>query len=72
MSDNNLLFILRSAPYGSSLAREGLEAVLAAASLGQNVSVLFMDDGILQLTRHQQPGQIGQKNNASMAAALPM
>ena len=70
--DNSLLFILRSAPYGSSLAREGLEAALATASLGQTVSVLFMDDGVLQLVSDQQPANLGQKNNGAMAAALPV
>ncbi|MDM3871697.1 sulfurtransferase complex subunit TusC [Porticoccus sp. W117] len=72
MADNSLLFILRTAPYGSCLAREGLEAALAAASLGQSVSVLFMDDGVFQLVNDQQPAHIGQKNNSAMAAALPM
>ncbi|MGS2722450.1 sulfurtransferase complex subunit TusC [Porticoccus sp. GXU_MW_L64] len=69
---NGLLFVLRTAPYGSSLAREGLEAALAAASLGQSVSVLFMDDGVFQLVNDQQPAHIGQKNNGAMAAALPI
>lgn len=70
--NNDLLFILRSAPYGTTLAREGLEAALAAAALGQKVSVLFMDDGVFQLLKDQQPGHIGQKNSGAMVAALPM
>ncbi|UTW45835.1 sulfurtransferase complex subunit TusC [bacterium SCSIO 12696] len=66
-----LLFVFRCPPYGSSLAREGLEAALATASLGQTVSVLFMDDGVWQLVQ-QQATVIEQKNISAMASALPL
>lgn len=72
MSNKSLLFVCRHAPYGNSLAREALEAILAAGSFEQNVSVLFMDDGVLQLITGQQPDAIEQKNHESMLNALPM
>lgn len=66
-----VLFILRHSPYGTSLAREAAEAVLASGSFEQSVSVLFMDDGVLQLIDQQSPLQ-GTKNHAAMLKALPM
>lgn len=49
-----ILFILRNAPYGSARAQEGIEAILAASVFEQDVSVLFMDEGVWQLHNHQQ------------------
>lgn len=49
-----ILFILRNTPYGSSRAREGIDAVLAASVFNQHITVLFMDEGVWQLHNHQQ------------------
>ncbi len=68
----NILFTVRSAPYGSSLAREALDAILAAAVYEQNLSVLFMDDGVFQLINHQQGDKIQQKNISSILQAFPL
>ena len=48
------LFIFRSAPYGNSLAREALDMALAAAAFGQEVAVVFCQDGLFQLLEQQQ------------------
>ncbi len=48
-----LLFISRHAPYGSSLARDALDAVLASSAYDQQLSLLFMDDGVFQLLKNQ-------------------
>ncbi len=76
MSNSNLtpgfLVVARQAPYGSSQAREGLDAALTAAAFGQPVSLLFMDDGVYQLLPDQSPAALEQKNLASMLAVLPM
>jgi tRNA 2-thiouridine synthesizing protein C len=65
-----LLFISRHAPYGSSLAKEALDAVLAAAAYDQDISLLFMDDGVFQLLNNQETKSIHQKNFAMMLSAL--
>lgn len=65
-----LLFISRHAPYGSSLAKEALDAVLATSAYDQELSLLFMDDGIFQLLREQDTAEIGQKSFAAMLPAL--
>lgn len=67
-----ILFISRHAPYGSSIAREALDAVLASAAYDQQISLLFMDDGVFQLLTEQDPGSIGQKSFASMLSVLPL
>ncbi|RYG18492.1 MAG: sulfurtransferase complex subunit TusC [Chitinophagaceae bacterium] len=61
-----LLFISRHAPYGSSLAKDALDAILAASAYDQNLSLLFMDDGIFQLLPNQDTSDIAQKNFASL------
>lgn len=67
-----ILFICRQPPYGSSLAREALDAVLASSAYGQELAVLFMDDGIFQLLDNQQAELIEQKSFSKMLPALPL
>ncbi len=57
-----LLFRLSKPPYGRSHAREAIDALLAAAAFEQDVSVLFVGDGLYQLLKNQQPNAIDQKN----------
>ncbi|UZJ45512.1 sulfurtransferase complex subunit TusC [Marinimicrobium sp. C6131] len=67
-----LLFVMRHAPYGSSTAREALDALLASAVFGQDVGVLFINDGVFQLAQDQSPAALPQKNLASSLRALPL
>ncbi len=67
-----LLFVMRHAPYGTSIAREALDALLASAVFGQDVGVLFINDGVFQLMPDQAPGALPQKNLAANLAALPL
>ncbi|GAB2876972.1 sulfurtransferase complex subunit TusC [Microbulbifer echini] len=66
------LALCRAAPYGSALAREGLEAVLASAAMEQEIDLLFLGDGVFQLLDHQSPMAIGQKSLRRNLMALPM
>lgn len=70
--NKKILFISRHAPYGSSIAREALDAVLAAAAYDQALCLLFMDDGVFQLLANQDSEDIGQKNFSSMLPVLPL
>lgn len=67
-----LLFVCRHAPYGRGIAREGLDAILAAAVYGQDIGVLFMDDGVFQLLRDQAPEALPQKSLEANLSALPL
>ncbi len=66
-----ILLISRHAPYGTSIAKDALDAALAAAIYDQDLCMLFMDDGIFQLLRDQQAQEISQKSFTSMLSALP-
>lgn len=67
-----LLFVCRHAPYGRGIAREALDAILAAAAYGQDIGVLFMDDGVFQLLPEQAPGALPQKSLEANLGALPL
>ena len=68
----SFLLICRHAPYGQSLAREALDVALTAATFDQQVAMLFMGDGVLQLFKSQQPAAIAQKALDKQLAALPL
>ncbi len=64
------MFVNRRAPYGTIYAQESLEVVLIAAALEQDVSLLFVDDGVFQLTKGQNTEDVGMKNFSPAYAAL--
>jgi len=68
----SFLLICRRAPYGQALAREALDVALTAATFDQQVALLFMGDGVLQLLKAQQPAAIAQKALDKQLAALPL
>lgn len=70
--NRKILALCRQAPYGNALAREGLEAILAASALEQVPDVLFCGDGVFQLLPDQAPGDIGQKSLQRNLQALPV
>jgi tRNA 2-thiouridine synthesizing protein C len=72
VQSKKLLFISRHAPYGSSLAKDALDAILAASAYDQQLSLLFMDDGVFQLLPNQAAGEIGQKSFAAILPVLPL
>ena len=64
------LYVNRKAPYGTIYALETLETVLIAAAFEQDVSVVFMDDGVFQLKKEQNTAAIGMKNFSPTFRAL--
>jgi tRNA 2-thiouridine synthesizing protein C len=64
------MFMNRKAPYGTVYALESLEVVLISAAFEQDVSLVFMDDGVYQLTREQSTDGIGMKNFSPTYTAL--
>lgn len=57
-------------PHGSAIGQESLDLVLAAGSFGQQVSLFFLGDGVLQLLRNQSPEDIEQRNYSKTFQAL--
>ena len=62
MAIKKFLYMNRRAPYGTVYALESLEVVLIGAAFDQDVSLVFMDDGVYQLTKGQKTEGIGMKN----------
>lgn len=68
----SLLLISRQSPYGGSYAHEALDIALSAAAFDISVSLLFMDDGVYQLLKGQQPMHNHTKKLESVLSALPL
>ena len=64
------MYVNRKAPYGTIYALENLEVVLIAAAFEQDVSVVFLDDGVFQLKKDQNTEAIGMKNFSNTYRAL--
>jgi tRNA 2-thiouridine synthesizing protein C len=64
------MFVNRKAPYGTIYALESLEVVLITATFDQDVSLVFMDDGVFELVKGQQTKGIGIKNFSPSYRAL--
>lgn len=64
------VYINRKAPYGTVYALESLEVVLIGAAFEQDVQLVFVDDGVYQLTKGQTTDGIGMKNFSKTYSAL--
>lgn len=73
MSAGNIkkfMFVNRKAPYGTIYALESLEVVLITAAFDQDVSLVFIDDGVYQLKKGQQTKGVEIKNFSPTYRAL--
>ena len=70
MSTKKFMFVNRKAPYGTIYALESLEVVLITATFDQDVSLVFMDDGVYELLKGQDTKDIGIKNHSKTYRAL--
>ncbi|MEO8103448.1 MAG: sulfurtransferase complex subunit TusC [Betaproteobacteria bacterium] len=64
------MFLNRKAPYGTVYALESLEVVLITATFDQDVSVVFMDDGVYELAKGQNTKAVEIKNFSPAYRAL--
>jgi tRNA 2-thiouridine synthesizing protein C len=67
-----MMYINRTAPYGTVYALEALEVVLIGAAFEQDVCMVFIDDGVYQLKKNQDTAGIGMKNFSPTYRALEM
>jgi len=70
MTAKKFMFVNRKAPYGTVYALESLEVVLISAAFEQDVSLVFVDDGVYQLKKGQQTKGIETKNFSPTYRAL--
>ena len=64
------MFVNRKAPYGTIYALESLEVVLITATFDQDVSLVFLDDGVYELVKGQNTKALGIKNFSPTYRAL--
>src|SRR5487761_2472273 len=65
-----IMYVNRKAPYGTIYALESLEVVLISAAFDQDVSLVFIEDGVYQLKKGQQTKGIETKNFSPTYRAL--
>lgn len=68
----SMLLVYRQSPWSGSGAREALDIALAGGAFDLPVSLLFLDDGVLQLATAQQAAAVQQKDLSANLRALPM
>jgi tRNA 2-thiouridine synthesizing protein C len=69
-TSKKFMFVNRTAPYGTIYALESLEVVLITAAFDQDVSLVFIEDGVWQLKKGQQTKAIETKNFSPTYRAL--
>lgn len=65
-------FIFTSAPHGSASGREGLDALLAASALSDELGVFFIGDGVLQLLCDQKPASVLARDYVATFKLMPL
>ncbi len=72
MADKNILLIFRNPPFADSSNRDSLDIALACSAFDIPVSLLFLNDAVLQLKSNQQSELLEQKNLLKTFKALAM
>ncbi|MFA9488306.1 MULTISPECIES: sulfurtransferase complex subunit TusC [unclassified Mannheimia] len=74
MKKYKLAFLFTQPPFGSSVSREGLDALLAASAFcdEQEILICFINDGVFNLLANHQPEQILQKDHISTFKLLDL
>lgn len=69
---HSILLLQHSAPYGTSRGQEMLNMILAASQFCKAFTVLFCEDGVYQLLKHQQPEALQLKPYHKTYSAFPL
>jgi tRNA 2-thiouridine synthesizing protein C len=67
-----IAIIFRQSPHGNAAGREALDLALMAATYEQQVHLIFIDEGVLNLLDNQQPELIGCKDYIATFKALDL
>lgn len=59
-------------PHSTPHGREGLDFAMLSASFDQQVSLIFIDEGILNLLKDQQPMLTGNRDYIATFKVLPL
>jgi len=66
----HVLFIVRTAPYGSAAVPESVRSCLGFGTMPMLVSYLLMDDGVWAVAPSQEPSAIGGANALELIQGL--
>ncbi len=66
-----MLFVLAKPPHQGAYCQEMLDFILTAAAFDQEVTLLFLDDGVFQLKKNQQV-TAGVKDTSALFQALAL
>ncbi|USE39182.1 sulfurtransferase complex subunit TusC [Endozoicomonas sp. SCSIO W0465] len=69
---HSVCVISSRAPYCGQVAREALDTALVSASYDIETSLLLIGDGVYQLLKGQDAGQIPRKSLLAMLQVLPL
>ncbi|MDA8053964.1 MAG: sulfurtransferase complex subunit TusC [Deltaproteobacteria bacterium] len=58
----SIMFICRTAPYGTIFEQEAIEAMIMFGAYEQDINVTFIDDGVFSLKKGQDTALLGKKN----------
>ncbi|NDL64513.1 sulfurtransferase complex subunit TusC [Acerihabitans arboris] len=67
-----IAFVFTQGPHGGAAGREGLDALLAASALTDEIGVFFIADGVLLLLPQQQPAHILARDFIPTFGVLPI
>ena len=67
-----ILFLNRKPPHSTQACQEAVDAMLTCSVFAQEISLLFMDDGVYQLLDGQDPGQLPVKNAGAAYQSLSL
>ena len=70
MTASTIAILNKSAPYGKVNGQESIDMALAMSNFGQEVSLFFIEDAVLQLIKQQTPDKIQHKAYHKTFAAL--
>lgn len=70
MAEKKVMITVRKAPHGSIYVHEAIEVMFIVASYGMNLSVVFIDDGVLALKQGQDTKELGIKGFMASIGAL--
>ncbi len=68
----SICIIFEHAPHGSAHGREGLDYLLAMASFYDDVTAVFIGDGIYQLLKDQTPVNVLSRNHSKTFKLMDM
>lgn len=66
-----IMFVFKKSPHGTIFPYEGLEVILLMAAYEQDLSVVFIEDGVFVIKKGQDTSKIGIKEFSKTFTVLP-